>query len=98
MYLIEERKCSPECPGRWGRSPLHSACQKNGNLAVVKYLVEKHGCDLHYNDRYGCTPLDLVTTGNNKAVIAYVKESFGMDFTEPSIFVSFIMNMCLHSL
>ena len=21
MYLIEERKCNPECPGRRGRSP-----------------------------------------------------------------------------
>ena len=43
MYLIEERKCSPGCPGQWGRSPLHNACGKNENLAMVKYLVEKHG-------------------------------------------------------
>ena len=28
MYLIEERKCSPGCPGQWGRSPLHNACEK----------------------------------------------------------------------
>ena len=68
---------------------------------MVKYLVEKHGCDLNYKDRCGVTPLDLATTWNNKAVISYVKERFDMD-TEPSIFVSFIneyvppftMNFC----
>ena len=45
MYLIEERKCSPGCPGQLGRSPLHNASTKNVNLAIVMYLVEKHGCD-----------------------------------------------------
>ena len=45
VYLIEERQCNPGCPGRWGKLPLHDVCGKNGNLAMVKYLVEKHGCD-----------------------------------------------------
>ena len=43
VYLIEERKCSPKCLGQLGKSPLHNACEKKGNLAMVKYLVEKHG-------------------------------------------------------
>ena len=37
MYLIEKRKCSPGCPGQWGRSLLHNACQKNGNLASGQF-------------------------------------------------------------
>ena len=78
MYLIKERKCSPGCPGRWGRSPLHNACYKNGNLAMVKYLVEKHGCDLFIQDICGQTPLDLATTFNNKLVIQYLGNRMGV--------------------
>ena len=55
-YLIEERKCSPECTGQWSRSPLHNACVKNGNLAMVKYLVEKHGCDPKSKDKWRHSP------------------------------------------
>ena len=78
MYLIEERKCSPGCPGRWGRSPLHSACEQNGNLAIVKYLVEKHGCDLFICDKYGQTPLDLATTWKNEPAIQYLSQRMGI--------------------
>ena len=77
MYLIEERKCSPECPGELGRSLLHNACSKNGNLAMVKYLVEKHGCGLFVHDIYGRTPLDLATTWNNGLVIQYLSSRLG---------------------
>ena len=59
MYLIEELKCSPECRGQWGRSPLHNACRENENLAMVKYLVEKHGCDPLGKDDNGDTPLNV---------------------------------------
>ena len=79
MYLIEERKCSSGCPGQRGRSPLHYACEGNGNLAMVKYLVEKHGCDLFIQDIYGQTPLDLATTCNNKLVIEYLGKRMGGD-------------------
>ena len=56
IYLIEERKCSPECTGQWGTSPLHNACGQNGNLAMVKYLVEKHECDPKSKDTYETLP------------------------------------------
>ncbi|KAL5490967.1 hypothetical protein EMCRGX_G016178 [Ephydatia muelleri] len=59
MYLIEELKCSPGCRGQWGRSPFHYACGENGNLAIVKYLVEKHGCDPSGKDDNGDTPLNV---------------------------------------
>eukprot|EP00731_Ephydatia_muelleri_P015447 Em0008g1167a len=78
MYLIEERKCSPGCPGRWGRSPLHCACFKNANLAMVKYLVEKFGCDLFICDKYDQTPLDLATTWKNEPAIQYLSQRMGI--------------------
>ena len=78
MYLIEERMCSPGCPGQWGRSPLHNACFSNGNLAVVQYLVEKHGCDLFICDKYGQTPLDLAVTWKNEPVFQYLSQRMGI--------------------
>ena len=78
IYLIEEKKCRPGCPGRWGRSPLHNACQKNGNLEMVKYLVEKQGCDVNQMDQNNITPLDLATTCHNGAVMKYFEERMGI--------------------
>eukprot|EP00731_Ephydatia_muelleri_P038873 Em0959g1a len=72
MYLIEERKCSPGCPGRWGRSPLHNACGKNGNLAMVKYLVEKHGCDPSGKDDQGSTPLHVAALSGSLDILMYL--------------------------
>eukprot|EP00731_Ephydatia_muelleri_P013289 Em0007g599a len=78
VYLIEERKCNPGCPGQWGRSPLHAACLSNEKLANVKYLVEKHGCDLFIHDKYDHTPLDLATTFKNEPVIQYLSQRMGI--------------------
>ena len=74
MYLIKERKCSPGCPGRWGRSPLHNACQENGNLAMVKYLVEKHGCDRSGKDDDGDTPLHIAAYSGSLDILMYLIE------------------------
>ena len=52
MCLIEERMCSPS-------SPLHAASQKNLDLAIVMYLVEKCGCDPAGKDDDGDTPLNV---------------------------------------
>ena len=78
MYLIEERKCSSQCPGQWGRSPLHHACVRNGNLAMVKYLVENHGCNMLIQDINRHTPLDLATTWKNDPVIQYSYQRLGI--------------------
>ena len=74
MYLIEERKCSPGCPGQWGRSPLHHACQENGNLAMVKYLVEKQGCDPLGKDEKGKTPLNVAAFSGSLDILMYLIE------------------------
>eukprot|EP00731_Ephydatia_muelleri_P024052 Em0016g323a len=55
IYLIEEKECDPRCLGQLGRSPLHNACRKKGNLEMVKYLVEKHGCVLTQKMRMEAT-------------------------------------------
>ena len=73
-YLIEERKCSPGCAGRWGRSLLHNACQKNGNLAMVKYLVEKHGCDPSGKDEQGTTSLIVAAFIGSLDILTYLIE------------------------
>ena len=46
---------------------------------MVKYLVERHGCDLHYKDHFGFTSLDLATSCNHQSVINYVNEKFGIN-------------------
>eukprot|EP00731_Ephydatia_muelleri_P027180 Em0019g53a len=72
VYVIEQRKCDPILPGRWGRTPLHNACGKNGNLAVVKYLVKKHGDDVQCRDLRNHTPLDIATNHNCREIIQYL--------------------------
>ena len=69
MYLIEERRCSPTCPGELGRSPLHNGCSKDDNLAMVKYLVVKHGCDPSGKDEQGSTPLNMAALSGSLDVI-----------------------------
>ena len=74
MYLIEERKCSPGCPGQWDRSPLHHACSKNGNLDKVKYLVEKYGCDHSGKDKRGNTPLSVAEASGSLDILMYLHD------------------------
>ena len=74
MYLIEERKCSPECPGHRGRLPLHNACEKNGSLAIMKYLVEKHGCDTSVKDDNGDTSLNVAAFSGGIDILMYLIE------------------------
>ena len=56
---------------------LHDACAQN-NLAMVNYLVEKHGCDLYIQDIYGQMPLDIATTCNDKLAILYLDKRLGI--------------------
>ena len=73
-YLVEERKCIPMCPGRWGRLPLHNACEQVGNLAIVKYLVEKHGCDPNGKDNEGNSPLNIAAFSGCFDILRYLIE------------------------
>ncbi|KAL5483958.1 hypothetical protein EMCRGX_G020379 [Ephydatia muelleri] len=78
MYLIEERKCSPlGCQNQFGRSILHCACEKAGNLAIVKYLVEKHGCDPSVKDEKGYTPLHMAAFSGSLDILVYLIEQRG---------------------
>eukprot|EP00731_Ephydatia_muelleri_P024038 Em0016g309a len=78
IYLIEEIECDPRCLGLWGRSLLHSACQNN--LEMVKYLMEKTGCNLFIKDEHGSTPLDLVITWNKEPMIKYFRDKLGIPY------------------
>ena len=71
-YLIEERYCSLECPGRLCRTPLHNACQHNDNLAMVKYLVEKKGVNMNVKDEQENTPLNVAAFSGNLAILKYL--------------------------
>ena len=72
IYLIEERNCNPECPGKLNRTPLYNACSKN--VDMVKYLVERHGCDPMCNDMNGYNPLFAAVEYDNFSALKYFIE------------------------
>ena len=55
-------------------SLLHHACDENGNLAMVKYLVEKHGCDPAQKDDNGNTPLNVAACNGSLDILMYLIE------------------------
>ena len=69
-YLIEERKCNPHGTDQFGRSLLHFAC--GNNLSIVKYLVEKVGCDLYAKAEGGTTPLEMAAARGSLDIVQYL--------------------------
>ena len=75
QYFIDTRKFSAKCPGRFGRMLLHNACEDDGNLTLVKYLIEQHDCDPSENDKEGNTPLHIAAySGHLDIVIYFIEE------------------------
>lgn len=74
QYFIDTRECSAKCPGHLGRMLLHNACEDNGNLAVVKYLIEKHACDPSEKDKEGNTPLHVSAFSGHLDILVYFIE------------------------
>ena len=46
-YLTAQRNCNIEAEDNDGNKPLHLACSYQGNVKVVKHLVEIAGCDVN---------------------------------------------------
>ena len=55
-----------------GRTPLHLACCEN-KLEIVKFLIEKCGCDINIKDRWGNTPLDDAIREGHNNIQYYLK-------------------------
>eukprot|EP00731_Ephydatia_muelleri_P032399 Em0023g906a len=72
IYLIQEKHCNPECPGKLNQTPLYNACRKN--LDMVKYLVERHGCDPMCKDMNGYSPLFAAVEYDNFSALKYFIE------------------------
>lgn len=51
------------------RTPMHLAAA-NGNLEIIKFLVEKCGCRTDVKDRWGVTPLGDAKTEEIKAYLS----------------------------
>ena len=78
-YLIEEKNWNLRSPGQLGRSPLHNACRKKGNLEMVKYLVEKHGCDPNTKDENGSNSVHMAALSGSIDILIYLIEEIECD-------------------
>ena len=62
-FLVVDQRCDPTCCGRWGRTPLHYACE-SGKQDIVKFLVEECHCDPGVQDCDSNTPLHYACHDN----------------------------------
>jgi ankyrin repeat protein len=63
--------------GNDGNTPLHYACE-GGNLEVVKFLIDS-GADVSALDKYGYSPLELLTSEHREEIEEYVStRNFGV--------------------
>ena len=71
-YLVEERHVNPDGI-RYDHniSPLHLA-SKHGSLDILKYLAEKHGCDVECRDGYNNTPLHVAAANGRLDIVEYL--------------------------
>eukprot|EP00731_Ephydatia_muelleri_P016933 Em0010g31a len=72
--LIEQVQCNPKHIDKSGRTLLHHACQKNDNLALVKYLIDEHGADFNGKDNDGDTPLHVAALNGSLEILRYLIE------------------------
>ena len=80
-YLIEEvgfHINSIELITNSGDLPIHRASE-NGQLNIVKYLIEKHGADKNIKNNFGWTPLHYAALRGNISVADYLINSLGVD-------------------
>ena len=76
VYFIQDKGCNPKSPGKYGRTPLHYACEKS--LAIVKYFVETHGCDPNESgDSNGDFPIHRAALSNDLEILKYLVEEKG---------------------
>ena len=69
QYLLE-RGCDPMCRGMKSNTPLHHACQE-GELDVVRYLVEEVKVDPSCPDENDSTPLHAAAQCGTLARVSY---------------------------
>ena len=54
-----------------GSCLLHIACE-NGQLDMVRALIEVYGCRLHVVDKFGCTPCHLACEKGRVEIMKYL--------------------------
>lgn len=69
-YLIEQCGCNPKCPGAYGGSLLHHAC----NVDIVKYLVENQELDPYERDEGGDTSINVAAYNRRLEILQYLIE------------------------
>jgi ankyrin repeat protein len=57
----------------FGLSPVYYAAT-NGKLATLKYLVENHCVDIHIENIFGKTMLDMALEKNHNDTVQYLQE------------------------
>jgi ankyrin repeat protein len=55
------------------RTPLHYAI-KDGNIKIIKHLIEECHADVEAEDNKNLTPLDLALKKGNVEVVKYLNE------------------------
>ena len=71
-FFISDQKCDPNIPGgQHGGTPLHYAAEF-GQLHIVQYLTNKHGCNPSCLDKNNSTPLNLAAIRGHMDIVKFL--------------------------
>ena len=71
-FLITDINCDFEAEDAYSNKPLHIACACSSSAALVRYLIQKVGCDKNARGFENCTILHRACEKNNLEVVKFL--------------------------
>ena len=71
-FLTSKPECNRESANKFDNLPLHLACLYSGNVELVRYLVEKAGCDINAKGNNDYTSLHWSCHKNQLEIVKFL--------------------------
>ena len=79
-FLVEECRCDLRVRTNfYGETPLHFACQGNGNIDIVRFLIVEQHCDPACREYFRRTPLHYACESGKLDIVRFLVEECRCD-------------------